>query len=166
MAESKDMGLDEQLGGSVSLKSGDGKVFEVDRKDAAISGMVKKVLEQDADASEVPLPSVQGSVLAQVVEFMKHHKGGDMDPPEKPLRSKKMKDVVKDQWDADFIDRIGENLRDLYDIVLAANYLDIRGLLHLGCAKIASLIKGQPLEKIKDILDPNKPRSQEEAKKD
>ena len=28
----------------------------------------------------------------------------------------------------------------------------IKSLLHLGCAKVASLIKGQPLEKIKDIL--------------
>jgi len=32
--------------------------------------------------------------------------------------------------------------------------MDIKGLLHLGCAKVASLIKGQPLEKIKEILDP------------
>lgn len=30
--------------------------------------------------------------------------------------------------------------------------MDIKSLLHLGCAKVASLIKGQPLEKIKDIL--------------
>jgi len=40
----------------------------------------------------------------------------------------------------------------LYDLILAANYMDIKSLLHLGCAKVASLIKGQPLEKIKDIL--------------
>jgi hypothetical protein len=43
----------------------------------------------------------------------------------------------------------------LYDLILAANYMDIKSLLHLGCAKVASLIKGQPLEKIKEILDPN-----------
>lgn len=30
--------------------------------------------------------------------------------------------------------------------------MDVKSLLHLGCAKVASLIKGQPLEKIKDIL--------------
>lgn len=40
----------------------------------------------------------------------------------------------------------------MYDLILAANYMDIKSLLHLGCAKVASLIKGQPLEKIKDIL--------------
>jgi hypothetical protein len=83
---------------------------------------------------------------------MNHHKG--VEPPivEKPLRSKVMKDVCKDPFDADFIDRIGENRQALYDLILAANYMDIKSLLHLGCAKVASLIKGQPLEKIKDIL--------------
>ena len=48
----------------------------------------------------------------------------------------------------------------------AANYMDIRSLLHLGCAKVASLIKGQPLEKIKGILDPNaKPEPEADEKK-
>lgn len=57
--------------------------------------------------------------------------------------------------DADYIDKIGETRQQLYDLILAANYMDIKSLLHLGCAKVASLIKGQPLEKIKEILDPN-----------
>jgi S-phase kinase-associated protein 1 len=60
--------------------------------------------------------------------------------------------VCKDPHDAQFIDEIGEDRQQLYDLVLAANYLDVKSLLHLGCAKVASLIKGQPLEKIKDIL--------------
>jgi len=77
-----------------------------------------------------------------------------MEPPiiEKPLRSKVMKEVVKDEWDAIFIDKIGDNRQQLYDLILAANYMDVKSLLHLGCAKVASLIKGQPLEKIKEIL--------------
>jgi hypothetical protein len=57
--------------------------------------------------------------------------------------------------DAEYIDKIGETRQQLYDLILAANYMDIKSLLHLGCAKVASLIKGQPLEKIKEILDPN-----------
>jgi hypothetical protein len=54
-----------------------------------------------------------------------------------------------------YVDKIGETRQQLYDLILAANYMDIKSLLHLGCAKVASLIKGQPLEKIKEILDPN-----------
>ena len=76
-----------------------------------------------------------------------------------------MIEVVKDSWDADFIDGIAPNRQALYDLILAANYMDIKSLLHLGCAKVASLIKGQPLEKIKDILSPvaNKPLDDRKA---
>ncbi len=99
---------------------------------------------------------------------MEHHQG--VEPPiiPKPLRSKEMKQVVTDEWDAKFIDKIGENRKALYDVILAANYMDIKSLLHLGCAKVASLIKGQPLEKIKEILtkgmDPQDMKETKESK--
>jgi len=145
------LGLDD-AGGPLKLTSKDKKEFEIDRKLAFISTLVKTSLDTDASATEVPIPGVKADVLAEVVAYMSHHKG--VEPPiiEKPLRSKVMKDVVKDQWDAEYIDRIGENRQMLYDLILAANYMDIKSLLHLGCAKVASLIKGQPLEKIKEIL--------------
>jgi len=41
--------------------------------------------------------------------------------------------------------------------------MDVKSGLHLGCAKVASLIKGQPLEKIKEILDPNQGQSKTPA---
>ncbi len=85
---------------------------------------------------------------------MNHHKGTEPNLIEKPLRSKLMKEVCKDPFDAEFIDQIGEDRQLLYDLILAANYMHVNSLLHLGCAKVASLIKGQPLEKIKGILSP------------
>jgi len=138
--------------GTLKLVSKDKKEFEVERKHAFVSTLVKTSLDTDAAATEVPIPGVSSAILAEVITYMNHHKG--VEPPivEKPLRSKVMKDVCKDPFDADFIDRIGENRQALYDLILAANYMDIKSLLHLGCAKVASLIKGQPLEKIKDIL--------------
>ena len=53
--------------------------------------------------------------------------------------------VVVPPWDADFIDVECERISEL---ILAANYLDISGLLDLACAKIASLIKGKTPEEI------------------
>jgi len=138
--------------GTLKLVSKDKKEFDVERKHAFVSTLVKTSLETETTATEVPIPGVSSAILAEVITYMNHHKG--VEPPivEKPLRSKVMKDVCKDPFDADFIDRIGENRQALYDLILAANYMDIKSLLHLGCAKVASLIKGQPLEKIKDIL--------------
>jgi len=158
------LSLDEEEGGSLRLKSKDEKTFEVERKNAFISTLVKTSLENEKTASEVPIPGVKSEILEKVIEYMNHHKG--VEPPiiEKPLRSKVLKDVCKDPWDADFIDRIGENRQELYDLILAANYMDVKSLLHLGCAKVASLIKGQPLEKIKDILAQGTKSEKKESK--
>jgi S-phase kinase-associated protein 1 len=138
--------------GSIKLVSKDGKDFTVERKYAFLSNLIRTTLESDAAATEMPLPGVTGDVLTKVIEFMNHHKGDEPKAIEKPLRSKVMKDVCKDSWDAEYIDKIGEDRAMLYAVVLAANYLDVKSLLHLGTAKVASLIKGQPLDKIKSIL--------------
>lgn len=36
-----------------------------------------------------------------------------------------------------------KGVEELVDIVVAANFLDIEGLLNLGCAKVATMIKGK-----------------------
>lgn len=147
-------GLDDDASSSSSIKlvSKDKKVFVVSRKNAIISNLVKTTLEQDASASEVPIPGVTGEILEKLVTYMNHHAGTEPPIIPKPLRSKEMKQVCSDAWDAEYIDKIGDVRQDLYDLILAANYMDVKSLLHLGCAKVASLIKGQPLEKIKEIL--------------
>jgi len=149
-------GLDEDdSSGNIKLTSKNGDKKKLPKKHAMISGLVKTALEQDSDATEVPLPGVTSEILQKVVEYMQHHKGEEPPIIPKPLRSKEMKEVCKDPWDATFIDSV-------YDLILAANYMDINSLLHLGCAKVASLIKGQPLEKIKGILQPEKPSQKKE----
>jgi len=152
------LSLDDVTGG-LKIVSKDKKEFDIEKKHAFISTLIKTSLDTDPSATEVPIPGVASAILVEVIAYMNHHKG--VEPPiiEKPLRSKVMKDVCKDPFDADFIDRIGENRQALYDLILAANYMDIKSLLHLGCAKVASLIKGQPLEKIKDILSTGAPAS-------
>lgn len=152
----KPMTLDEEeeLNEDIQLVSSDGKTYTVPKRAAKISNLVCTTLEQDADAEVVPIPGVSGKTLEKLLEYMNHHEGSEPEIIDKPLRSKVMSEVVKDQWDAEFIDGI-TGMQDLYDVILAANYMDIKGLLHLGCAKVASRIKGQPLEKIKEIMDPN-----------
>lgn len=150
--EKEVLSLDDTPTPPIKLISKDKKEYVLDRKYASVSNLVKTTLETDKSADEVPIPGVSGAILEEVVSYMNRHKGTEPPIVEKPLRSKAMKDVCKEPLDADFIDRIGENRQMLYDLILAANYMHINSLLHLGCAKVASLIKGQPLEKIKDIL--------------
>lgn len=88
------------------------------------------------------MPYVSGAILKLIVEYMDRHKGTEPPQVEKPLRSSYMVNVCKDKRDAKWIDRIGKNRQELYDVILAANYMDIKSLLCLGCAKVASLVKG------------------------
>jgi len=138
--------------GVLKLTSKDNQEHMVDKKNALVSVLVKTCIENSPTETEVPLPGVDGAILKEVIRYMDHHKGTELPPVESPLKSIKMKEVCSDPWDAEFIDELGDIRQDLYDLILAANYMDIKSLLHLGLAKVASLIKGKPLDKLKEIL--------------
>ena len=83
--------------------------------------------------------------------YMEFHKGWLLSPISFPLRSKVMREVCMCEDDANFIDRVGSDLRLLVVVLIAANELEIHNLLCLCCAKIASLIKNQSPEKISEL---------------
>lgn len=77
------------------------------------------------------------------------------------MRHSNLADIVE-PYDASFIEI--ENLEELFDIILAANYLDIKSLLDLACAKVAILIKGKTPEEIRQTFNiPNDFTPEEEA---
>jgi len=50
------------------------------------------------------------------------------------------------EWDSEYVNIEQEVL---FELILAANYLDIKSLLDLTCAKVASMIKGKTTEEIR-----------------
>ncbi|KAG7394242.1 suppressor of kinetochore protein mutant [Phytophthora boehmeriae] len=136
----------------VNLVSMDGDSFEVSRSVAAMSELVKTLISDDADddeVQEIPLPNVKSPVLSKVIEFCSHHHNSPMREIEKPLKSADMHDVVSD-WDANFVD-IEQEI--LFELILAANYMDIKSLLDLACAKVASMIKGKTPQEIRETFN-------------
>lgn len=154
-------GLDEDVPDKITLISNDNESFEVNRKAALLSQLIKTSLDSDVEAKEVPVPGVKGHILKLIVEYMEHYKDGESDAPEKPLKSNNHEEFYTDKFDTEFFGKYTTNEddkerktknRDLYDLILAANYMDMNKMLHKGCAAVAAKIKGQPLEKIKNIL--------------
>jgi hypothetical protein len=41
----------------------------------------------------------------------------------------------------------------LLELIVAANYLDIKGLLDVGCKTVANSIKGKSVEEIRTVSD-------------
>ena len=74
----------------------------------------------DPEAEQIVIPRVKGKILGEVVTYMQHHAGKEPKIVMKPLRSRHMKEVCPDRWDADFIDRIGGNLEELYELILVS----------------------------------------------
>ena len=104
----------------------------------------------DQKAKEIPIKKVNADILKLIVEYLKHHDGKVPQEIAKPIRSVKMERIVDDRWDAQFIDSMSK--KTIFQVILGANYMDLPSLLHLGCAKIATLIKGKSPEEIKNIL--------------
>ena len=64
---------------------------------------------------------------------------------EKPLKTDRITEVVS-AWDAAYIDLEKE---EVYELILAANYLDIPSLLALACCKVACMLRGKTPEQIR-----------------
>jgi len=153
MADKKDdevKGLDD--GGAeeiLRLVSQEQEKFPVPKKVALQSELIKTMSEGDKEEKEIPLPNVKGPVLNKVVSYMKYHAENPAKEIEKPLKSANMAEVVS-QWDAEFVD-VDQEL--LFELILAANYMDIKPLLDLTCAKVASMIKGKTPEQIRKTFN-------------
>merc|ERR1711953_500218 len=133
------------------VSSGDeAKKFKIKREFAKQSKLVANILEGDSDANEIQVKQVDGDTLELIVRYLEHHKGKEPAEIAKPIRSVKMEKIVEDTWDARFVNELPK--RSLFQLILGANYMDCKSLLHLGCAKVATMIKGKSPEEIKQIL--------------
>merc|ERR1712034_64851 len=116
--------------------------------------LVKQITEGDKTTADIEISKVSTPVLGLIVEYLIHHDGKVPAEIAKPIRSVQMAKIVADEWDAQFINK--QTKKVIFQIILGANYMNIRSLLHLGCAKIATMIKGKSPEEIKNILGDDK----------
>merc|ERR1712038_564443 len=146
------IGEEEKEDGPITLLSCDEEAqkFEITKNQAKLCNLIQNILDGDASAKEIEIKKVTGDILALIVDYLKHHNGKEPAEIPKPIRSVKMEKIVEDVWDAEFINK--QTKKTIFQIILGANYMDIKSLLHLGCAKIATLIKGKSPEEIKKIL--------------
>ncbi|KAM7292610.1 S-phase kinase-associated protein 1 [Ixodes scapularis] len=153
---------------NIKLQSSDGEVFDVDVEIAKASVTIKTMLEDlgmDDDEDEVvPLPNVNSAILKKVIHWATYHKD-DPPPPEDDENKEKRTDDIS-SWDADFL-KVDQGT--LFELILAANYLDIKGLLDVTCKTVANMIKGKTPEEIRkqfNIKNDFTPSEEEQVRKE
>jgi len=136
----------------LKLKSSDGEEFSVDQQTIRCSLTIKTMLEdlgvEDGEEEFIPLPNVTATILAKVIEWATHHK--DDPPAAEDVENKEKRTDDISSWDADFL-KVDQGT--LFELILAANYLDIKGLLDVTCKTVANMIKGKTPEEIRKIFN-------------
>jgi len=145
----------------VTLESREGDSFEVPIKVARLSTMIDEMFDEDDDMEDkkVPLPNVSSDVLRKVIEFGKHYQEEQMTPIQTPLKSSNIEDLVQ-KWYSDFVDL---PQKQLFELVAAANYLNIKPLLDLTVLAVSILIKGKSAAELREIFNVTGDGSAEEG---
>jgi S-phase kinase-associated protein 1 len=136
---------------TIKLQSNDNVVIEVERQVAERSMLLKHIIIDVPDAltEAIPLDKVNEAVLLKVIEWCNHHRA---DPPasadDESDSRRKTTDI--DEWDQKFL-QVDQEM--LFEIILAANYLDIKQLLDVGCKTVANMIKGKSPEEIRKTFN-------------
>ncbi|KAI0500048.1 hypothetical protein KFK09_018256 [Dendrobium nobile] len=121
----------------VTLKSSNGEEFVVEEAVARESQTILHVIEDVGTDKSIPLPNVNSKILAKVIEYCKKH-------VESVLEDESIEELKN--WYADFV-KVDQDT--LFNLILAANYLNIKGLLDLTCQTVADMIKGKTPEEIR-----------------
>lgn len=136
----------------VIIISSDDEKFPVDFQVAEKSILIKNMvndLNPDGltEDFEVPTPNVRASVLSKVLEWCEFHKNTVFSDDEDDDTKKS---APVDEWDKNFL-KVDQEM--LYEIILAANYLNIRPLLDSGCKMVAEMIRGKSPEELRKIFN-------------
>lgn len=140
---------------NITLLSNDNKEIVIEKKAAEKSILIKNMIEDIGESdAPIPLPNVNEKILLKIKEWMEHHKD---DLYKEDYQDNRNLEI--DEWDQGFLD-IDQEM--LFDIILAANYLDIKMLLDAGCKTVANMIKGKTAEEIRKIFNITNDFTQEE----
>lgn len=107
-----------------------------------IAKMMEDIGETDSEiplATAIPLPTVTRKILDKVMDYC-----------EWAFQNPNLKEEEVNTWGRTYctVDQA-----TLFELILAANYLDIKGLLDMTCKHVAVMIKGKTPEEIRKTFN-------------
>lgn len=155
---------------TVRLQSSDGHIFEVDTDVAKVSVTIRGLMhelgiDENGGGEVLPLPHINADLLEKIIGWAREHR---YDPPP-PANGEEdwPPQVAEDGQEyvpASALDRelLEGDHETLYQILVAAHKLQIRGLLVLACKAIANLIHGKTPEELREMFNTENDFSPEE----
>lgn len=141
----------------IKVRTKDLVKFEITLGQAYQSGLIKDIVDpiedhdedHDYDEHPIPIPNVESKEFKKVMEYMKNHYKNRAERIERPLQGN-LRDSLSD-WDNEFLNKnkVGDMIVRL---IKAATFLNMKYLLELMSAKLASTFKDKRIGNIKEAL--------------
>ena len=126
------------LDAEIQISSSDGKIINISKKAANRSGILKGMMEDFPDELSFPMKTIKGNILEKIKNYLMHYKDEEPKEIEIPLKSNNFSECVNN-WDFNFL---GSDIDTIFDLLEAANYLDIKPLHELVSAFLGANIRG------------------------
>ena len=156
----------------------EGSSVIVDKNYLLLNQYFKDLLQEDDESDmedddksipEIKLETIDLKTLKLVIEFGEHHLKHEEDTQmirdlQKPLVGPISNSIS--EFDKKFLDKMDQS--QLISIITASNFLNNKPLLDLGCAMVASMIKGKSTDQIRGMFGIENdftPEEDEEIKK-
>lgn len=152
---------------SVLLQASDGTnsvnvPFEIISMSTTIKSMIDDLEGCDLNSTPIILYNVNTKTLDKIIKFCDYHFNDLKDVKSDDNKSKN----ELSEWDNKFCEMPQE---ELFELILAANYLDIKSLLDTTCKAVANMIKGKTPEEIRktfNIKNDFTPEEEEKVRKE
>ncbi|XP_015078177.1 SKP1-like protein 11 [Solanum pennellii] len=133
VAEGAPVQLEENI---ITLKTSDNKEFKLE-KSVAVKSEVIKSFVQDNDCTFILLTNVDGKTIEKVINYWKKHS------------EEGVTEVQLENFDQNFLKM---SHAELFDVHLAARYLDDKQLEEVIIQESIDRIKGKSLEEIREVF--------------
>ncbi|CAN6219578.1 unnamed protein product [Urochloa humidicola] len=136
----------------ITLRSEDGEERSMPeaaaKMSATLSHLIEDISTSGVEQNVIRINCATGRTLGTVIEYCVKHAAepGNDDDSDGPSGAEDL-----EKWDRKLVDRLSAD--DLYDLLLAANYLCIPGLLRVVCQRTADMIKGKTTRQIRNTFN-------------
>ncbi|CAN6176275.1 unnamed protein product [Urochloa humidicola] len=134
----------------ITLRSEDGEERSMPVAAAAkMSATLRHLIEDLSDVKDaVRINCATGRALGTVIEYCVKHAAAEPgnDDSDDPSGAEDL-----EKWDRKLVD--GLSADDLYDLLVAANFLCIPGLVRVVCQRAADMIKGKTTQQIRNTFN-------------
>lgn len=95
---------------------------------------------------EIPLPNLEKAMLDKILLYTQHLETEQQPEIDKPIKTSNMEELIT-PWFVKYVDMAPD---DLFELTMAAYYLQMQGLMELTACKMACALRGKTMRNVRN----------------